>query len=91
MSREEKKQDKKQKKQKKEKPVYIDDGSTLSDMSALGGGKKKSDRPYMGHAPLKDQHRTFRDAQKAMFLPMLAFLGMMALAFIIVYIIFSLL
>ena len=80
----------KNKKKKKEKIVYIDDGSTIADMSSLGGRskdkKQSASRNQRYRAPLKDQFQTFRDAQRAMFLPMLAVLGIIALAFLIVYI-----
>ena len=69
----------------KKKVVYIDDGSTVSSMSAFGGKKKDEPRLVRGNT-FKDQFKTFTDAQKAMFLPMLAFLGIIALAFFIVYI-----
>ena len=84
-----KKQDKKS---KKSKPIYIDDGSTVSDMSGvkssyLPKGEKKGTH-Y--RAPLKDQFQTYIGAVKMMFLPMLAVLGIIALAYLIVYIILSL-
>ena len=76
-------------KKKKEKVVYVDDGSTIADMSAIGGRsseKKRADRNQQYRAPLKDQFKTFTDAQRAMLLPMLVTLGIIALAFLIVYI-----
>ena len=74
-------------KQKKSKPVYIDDGSTIANMSGLarpGAPKLGETRP---NASLKEQFQTYIAAVKMMFLPMLAVLGILALAFLIVYII----
>ena len=76
-------------KKKKKKPIYIDDGSTVADMSGIRGGitpnsHKNSLRP---RATFKEQFKTYTDAVKMMFLPMLAVLGIIALAFLIVYII----
>ena len=75
----------KKNKKKKEKIIYVDDGRTVADMSGVGRQKSapKSGRQSGG---LKDQFRTFRDAQRAMFLPMIATLAIIALAFLIVYI-----
>ena len=73
-------------KSNKKKTVYIDDGRTLADMSALGGGKQKTPKNEGGNS-FKEQFKTFTDAQKAMFLPMLAVLGIIAIAFLLVYII----
>lgn len=74
-------------KKKKTKAVYVDDGSTIANMSALG----RSGAPRLGaprpNATLKEQFKTYTDAVKMMFLPMLAVLGILALAFLIVYII----
>ena len=73
-------------KSNKKKTVYIDDGRTLADMSVLGGGKKNAPKKEGGNS-FKEQFKTFTDAQKAMFLPMLAVLGIIAIAFLLVYII----
>ncbi|MBP3376596.1 MAG: hypothetical protein J6L83_07510 [Clostridia bacterium] len=86
---------KKDNKKKKEKAVYIDDGSTIADMSGIGG--KKSDRRteqnkfnpngIRPRATFKEQWKTYTDAVKMMFLPMLAVLGILAIAFLLVYLI----
>ena len=91
--------DKKNKK-KREKVVYIDDGSSISDMSGVGGigrgarsqkrdgDQKDSFRSSLKpRASLKEQFETYIGAVRLMFLPMLAVLGIIALAFLIVYII----
>ena len=73
-------------KKKKAKTVYIDDGSTIANMSVLG----RPGAPRLGaprpNASLKEQFQTYTDAVRMMFLPMLAVLGILALAFLIVYI-----
>ena len=83
-------------KAKKEKIIYVDDGRTIADMSALGGGKKETgakEAPkakYLGRSTMKEQLETYFGAVKLMFLPMLAVLGVLAVAFIILYVILSL-
>lgn len=82
------KKEKKDKKETKEKVVYIDDGSTVADMTPgdeNGKRREKRERSYAPHAPLRDQLRTFTDAQRMMLLPMLVMLGIIALAFLILY------
>ena len=78
----------KNKKDKKSKPIYIDDGSTVADMSGVrrGGTPKSIKNSSRPRASFKEQFRTYTDAVKMMFLPMLAVLGIIALAFLIVYI-----
>jgi len=75
---------KKKPKKKKEKVLYIDDGRSLADMSAFGsslptyskGGKKTNYR---------DAANTFLKTMRMMFLPMLAVIGIISLAFLILY------
>lgn len=89
-------------KKKKKKVVYYDDGRTIADMSNLYGKPKadegKKDEPeYKGNPyafpgtrrpgnTLKDQARTYWNTVKTMFLPMLATLGIIGAAFLILYI-----
>ena len=80
--------DMKNEKNKKKKTVYIDDGSQIADMSALGRGntqKNRGDSSYP-RASFNEQFKTYKEAVKLMFLPMLAVLGIITLAFLIVYI-----
>ena len=77
---------KKNKRNKKQKTVYVDDGSSIADMSSVGGKKKTQNTPRP-HATLREQWQTYTDAVKLMFLPMLAVLGMLAIAFLLVYLI----
>ena len=76
----------KNKKNKKNKTVYIDDGSTIANMSGLG----RTGAPRLGEsrprASFREQFKTYTDAVKLMFLPMLAVLGFLALAYLIIYI-----
>ena len=84
------------KKKKKEKIVYIDDGSTISDMSGVGGvgmfGEKKPRKAAPKQAPIRyrtssrERWQTYTDAVKRMFVPMLVVLG----AIILIYMILSL-
>ena len=87
--------DKKQPKKKKEKIVYIDDGSTIADMS--GVKRKPLIRPeasmYGGkqrREPVTRAGRiwqTYKDAVRAMIGPMLVTLGGVAAIFFIIWII----
>ena len=72
--------------QKKPKPVYIDDGSTISDMSGVGRSRFPISKENPGsRATLGEMFRTYTDAVRMMFLPMLAVLGIIAVAFLLVY------
>ena len=82
-------------KKRKEKIVYIDDGSTVADMSSVGG-KKADKKPEQNkfnpngirpRATFKEQWKTYTDAVKMMFLPMLVVLGIIALAYLLVFLI----
>ena len=78
-------------KQKKEKIIYIDDGRTIADMSNVSGGFRNPQRPrYVPPASLGQQLKTYWNAMKMMFLPMLAVIGGIMLIFVIVLIAFSL-
>ena len=69
-------------KDKKSKPIYIDDGSTVADMSGVsrGGTPKSTKSSSRPRASFKEQFKTYTDAVKMMFPPMLAVLGIIALA-----------
>ncbi|MBR2343737.1 MAG: hypothetical protein IKA64_05730 [Clostridia bacterium] len=72
----------KDKKQKKPKTVYIDDGRTIADMSALGGKPKAQSR---GSFSKKSPWTTYKEAVRMMFIPMLVTIGIICLAFLIMY------
>lgn len=82
-------------KKKKEKITYIDDGSTIFDMSGVGNvrshnmgkpkkeEKKTSPRLLPGsHSTMKEQAATFFGAMRMMFLPMLATIGLLTLIYL---------
>ena len=91
----------KKEKKKREKVIWIDDGRTIADMSNLpsrGIGKSLSDaRPkremsetekqfYKSQPKWREYLATYFAAVKMMFLPMLAVIGMICIAFLILYI-----
>lgn len=71
----------KSKKKKKQKVQYIDDGRTIADMSGVRGYRKDG-KP---RASLAEQSRTYLNAVKMMFVPMLVTLAIICLAFAIAY------
>ena len=90
----------KKEKKKRERVTYIDDGRTIADMSNLpsrGLGKSLSDaapkrqmseteRQFNRSRPVwKDHLATYFAAVRMMFLPMLAVIGIICLAFLILY------
>ena len=77
-------------KSKKKKTTYVDDGRTIVDMSDVNGLRKKRtdkleplDRP---DSSFKAQWNTYWRTVKAMFLPMLIVLGIICIAFGIMYV-----
>ena len=68
------------KKKKKERIIYIDDGSTIADMSGVSGLKRNAAR-----GSLKEQGQTFLQAMRMMFFPMLIAMGFITIAYLIVY------
>ncbi|MBQ3508201.1 MAG: hypothetical protein IJA91_06595 [Clostridia bacterium] len=87
--------DKKQPKKKKEKITYIDDGSTIADMS--GVGRKPANRPVQpvhgGRQKRQPTTRagsawqTYKDAVRSMIGPMLVTLGGITVVFALLWII----
>lgn len=69
-------------KKKEQKVIYIDDGSTVADMS---GTYKKGKAP-VGKGSLRDQAKTFFGVMKKMILPMLITLLALALVYLFVQI-----
>ena len=79
------------KKNKKQKTVYIDDGSTIADMSGLEKSKK-SNRSDTGkqysarpRASAREQWNTYVQSVKMMFLPMLVTIGIICVVFLILW------
>ena len=81
--------EKKQKK-KKEKITYIDDGRTIADMSGTSGGlfssKGRKDRPKPTVSANQTPWQTYCNAVRMMFKPMLVVLGIITLAFLLMYV-----
>ena len=88
-------------KKNKKKTVYVDDGRTIADMSALYG--KRADNSEQnaknapksafgfrpGHTP-KDWAKTYWEAVKLNLMPMFATIGIICIAFGILYLILEL-
>ncbi len=81
------------KKKKKEKVVYIDDGRTIADMSGtgrvnplLGGGAER--KGGARRSSFKEQWKTYTEAVKMMFLPMLVVIAILCVAFLIMYFVY---
>ena len=75
------------KKEKKEKIRYIDDGRTLADMSGVRGVDKRYTGPKGG---FKAQLNTYWNTVKLMFVPMLVTIGIISLAFLIMWLMLTL-
>lgn len=73
-------------KKKKEKIIYIDDGRTIADMSGLpqraAWAKKGTTSSF------KDIWRTYWQATRMMLMPTLIAVGILTVAFLIVWLIF---
>ena len=80
--------EKKEKKQKKEKVTYIDDGRTIADMSGVGFGAY-SNKNGKRHSTAREKWRTYWEAVKMMFVPMLVVIGIISLTFLILYLVMS--
>ena len=79
-------------KKKKKKTVYIDDGSSIADMSSLDGGFLRKDSLQASRGPVqkptfKACFRTYIEAVKMMIKPMLITIGVISVAFLLVYLI----
>ena len=68
------------KKKKKDKVTYIDDGRTIADMSSVGGGPRNGRR-----GTFKEQWHTYWEAVKMMFVPMLVVIGILCVAFLVMW------
>ena len=81
---------KKKDKKKKEKIIYVDDGSTVADMSSLSRGGTKATPMGKGKKPratLKEQFKTYINACRHMIIPMLVTIGIISVAFGIMWLI----
>ena len=76
------------KKKNKEKTIYIDDGSSIADMSGLYGNSSfGSKKTTSGRSRFRECFRTYIEAVKMMIKPMLLTIGVITLAFLILYLI----
>lgn len=76
-------------KKQKKKVKYIDDGRTIADMSGVGKKRpddKKLDRLDRPDSGFKAQWNTYWSTVKAMLLPMLVVIGIICVAFGLMYI-----
>ena len=74
---------------KKEKITSVDDGRRLADMSGLSGFRLTKD-PIKPANRFKDVWKTYWNAVRMMFLPMLAVIGALVVLYGVMYLIFSL-
>ena len=72
---------------KKKKVTYVDDGSTIADMSGVTGG---FGRRQENISNIESRKTTFFRAMRQMFVPMLVTMGFISLIFLIAYILLSL-
>ena len=76
---------------KKKKTVYVDDGSSICDMSALDKGRSRNNSGYrsnkytFGTSRFQECFKTYIAAVKMMIKPMFITIGIITLAFLIVY------
>ena len=77
---------------KKEKITYIDDGRTLADMSGVSSGFRiKNRNPTRPRPDPKEVWKTYWNAVKMMFVPMLVVIGAICLVYLIFFVLFTLL
>jgi hypothetical protein len=78
-------------KKKKEKITYIDDGSTVADMSNVTGPRLTKRNPSAPRPNIKEVWDTYWDAVKMMFGPMLVVIVGIIIVYMILTFIFMLL
>ena len=78
------------KKEKKEKIRYYDDGSTIADMSGVKDRRLPGGDPLRPRATMKEQWDTYWNAVKMMFGPMCVVLVILGIAYMILYLLFTL-
>lgn len=78
------------KKKKKDRITYYDDGSTVSDMSAITGTGKGRNLNIDDDGSFKARFKTYTKAVKKMFVPMLVTMGAICIVFLLLYLIFEL-
>ena len=76
------------KKKKKPKTVYYDDGRSIVDMSSINGRGK--DPEGLVRSGWREKWRTYFQSVKMMLLPMLVVLGLVCIAFGLLYVLLTL-
>ncbi len=79
----------KKKKKNREKITYIDDGSTVYDMSALDKERGKTRGAPKRRSTMKEQFGTYKQSVKMMFVPMLVTLAAITVIFGILYLVLT--
>lgn len=75
---------------KKEKITYVDDGRTIADMTGVKSGPRLGNsNPHRPRPKAKEVWRTYWEAVKMMFGPMLVFLVGMCIVYMIAFAIFT--
>ena len=74
----------------KEKVIYVDDGSTIADMSGMPDRRPNKRHPATPHPKFKDVWNTYWSAVRMMLLPTAVFCGGLLLAFAATWLIFKL-
>lgn len=77
------------KKKKKEKITYVDDGSTVADMSNVSGPRLGKRHPAAPHPKAKDVWNTYWNAVKMMFTPMLVVICGIIIIYMILAFVFT--
>ena len=73
---------------KKEKVIYVDDGSTVADMSGVSGPRLGNRNPYKPAPSAKEVWKTYWNAVKMMIGPMITVICALGVIYMIVYFIF---
>ena len=76
--------------EKREKITYIDDGSTIADMSGIPDHRHETRHPATPRPKFKDVWNTYWAATKMMLLPTLVFAGGLAVVFLLITLNFTL-
>ena len=79
-------------KKKKEKIIYVDDGRTIADMSGITGGRGYAPRsPYVPRPSFKEVWKTYWNAVRMLFAPMMVVVAGLGIIYLILLVIFKLL
>lgn len=74
-------------KKKKKKVTYVDDGSTIVDMSAVSGRSRSMNINERGGC--RAQWQTYVRAARSMMMPMLVTMGAICVVFGVIYLLFA--